>query len=261
MIVDLDGTLIKTGEKKLHPDVINILTKLNKKKQLILNTARHPIATKFVLDSQITFVPTIALNGAALYVTNWEKPETFISIPKTEVDSAIDLALKANVTLSIYTLSNWYVTRIDDYVNHEAFITEMTPQLLDKSVISGDPCLKLTALAEHSKLELYANALSKNTNLSFFKSNNNYIEICSSGVDKSTLIPKYFMRTKRIRDDFEISYFGDSYNDIPAAEYSDKSYSFSYSPTKLRKISQTIFDFEEFQNIPNILYNITKNWP
>ncbi len=69
-IFDLDGTLIKTGEK-FDRKLAKIIKILIEKSGVLIATARHPRGVQYVFKPFFDFIPTISLNGAGLHLKSW----------------------------------------------------------------------------------------------------------------------------------------------------------------------------------------------
>lgn len=238
LMVDLDGTLIKGSQVHVSDIVARVLLPLAIDKRLIINTARHPQGVAYALRGVLPFVPTIALNGAAICKYNWEIINEYKSFEARAVDVVLNKTTDFDITLCLYTENSWEVTRFDNMVEHEAYITGMVPELI--SSIYTSPVLKMIALGANSDLDEFAHVLKGITDVTCARSNECYCEISPAGTNKTVLIESLLNCMGRVRDKIKLFFLGDSYNDIECALYSDSVYTYSSAPIELRRIAKSV---------------------
>ncbi len=257
-MVDLDGTLVRKDQTTLPDSVCEILAPVAKARRLIINSARHPLGVKYALGSALPFVPTIALNGAALYMEDWENPSECHPFPTPVVDSVIRASHAHNVALSIYTATTWWVTRFDAAVRHEGHVTGMFPEKL--TVPPPSKVLKMTAMGPETCLDELLKNLTESGLVSSARSNHGYCEINPLGRSKINLIPALLQNLGFSRDTVDLHFIGDSHNDIECAAFSDSAYTFSSAPSTLRKLAKKAFKVESDHQLISALRAILQQW-
>ncbi|MDD3926878.1 MAG: HAD-IIB family hydrolase [bacterium] len=241
LMVDLDGTLIR-GKQSVLPEAIAVLlSPIAAERRLVINSARHPRGVQNALSGALPFVPTIALNGAALCEENWAMPSQIRVFDQTVVDDVIDISTRHDLALSIYTAEGWWVTRLDATVEHEAMVTGMTPEVL--TVMHPSNVLKMTAMGHKKSLDTFELALSP-ASINCTRSNMCYSEISPADTNKASFIPVLLKYLGFARNQVKIHYLGDSHNDIECAAYSDYAYTFNAAPAALRRIARRVFPVE-----------------
>lgn len=241
LMIDLDGTLIRGDKGNLSKSVSRVLSPIANAGRLVINSGRHPFGVQYALGAELPFVPTIALNGAALYMDNWLEPKESFSFSTHTVDSIISAPATQDVTLSIYTADEWWVTRLDSYVCNEARMTGMTPRRLYDAHLPKN-VLKMTAMGEEDLLKDLSKYLMQCGLATSVRSNRCYREITPPGRNKTNLIPALLKSLGFTRDTVDIHFLGDSYNDIECADYSDAAYTFSSAPNELSNFAKRIFE-------------------
>ncbi|MFH1982956.1 MAG: HAD hydrolase family protein [Pseudomonadota bacterium] len=259
-MVDLDGTILQHGQRVVSPEISAIFSILQNRKQLIVNSARHPEAIRTALGPKVNFASSIALNGAVLFCDNWNSPYVLNGFKPKEVSSIIRYAKETLVSLCVFTLDSWYVSQFDNFIMEESVITGMTPISIDLLNTQEFDCYKITAISENEKLDLFKCKLEAFPNIISDLSKSNYLEISPRGIDKSTLIPKFISSIGEKRNSVKIHFWGDSYNDIPCALYADYVYSYSHSPEELKELSNKIFNINNGVDILKFLKEILSSW-
>lgn len=260
LMTDLDGTLIRGLQSVISQDVASILAPLAERRHLIINSARHPEAVRNALGGRLPFVPTIALNGAALCDENWAQPsQVYTFVPET-VEIVLRVAAVHDLTLSIYSAKSWWVTRFDTFVEHEIAVTGMKPIIAGEVLFAN--VLKITAMGNEATLKGFENSIAENSiNLSLARSNPRYCEISPEKTNKSGSVTPLLNSLGMSRNLVDLHFFGDSYNDIECAAYSDCAYTFNTAPAELRCLASRAFPVETDKDLVsalNIILRTTK---
>jgi len=258
LMADLDGTLIRQGQKTISAGVASVLEPLAAARRLVINSARHPRGVSYALGGRLPFVPTIALNGAALCENRWTQLARVRSLDGRAVEAALSVASAHDVALSIYTADDWWVTRFDEYVQHEASVTGMTPRAF-KTPFS-ESVLKMTAMGLDEYLSKIQVELTVcGAGLRAARSNPRYCEISPAGTSKTSFVPLLLDDLGLTREGVELHYIGDSQNDIECAAYADYAYTFDSAPPEMRELAHDVFAVRTDDDLMNALNGIVSS--
>ncbi|MFX0016264.1 MAG: HAD-IIB family hydrolase [Promethearchaeota archaeon] len=258
LVMDMDGTLIKTGEQ-LNDELAILLKPYIDEFRLIIATARHPLGVKFVLQEFFNFVPTISLNGAALHLTSWTKFDKVIFFPSKVVSEIKEELSSFNVVTTYYGTDFWAVSDYSPGVDREARVTGMTPVLWEEKFLDG--CIKILVIDERNKIKKVQEYVSRNlsNHVQVNTSHETYLEISPYSVKKCLFLPdllkELFYRNYRT---IKVIFIGDSENDIHCAEVANEAWTFSTSPKRLKDLSSGILDHANGKGVKKFLIRLNK---
>lgn len=254
-MADLDGTLIRRGQTAISEGVASVLTPLVKNRCLVINSARHPEGVRYAFQGRLPFVPTIALNGAALCEEEWTRLSKVRMFTCAAVEAVLRAVPSHDIALSIYSAAGWWVTRINADIEHEAAVTGMEPTLLGTMIPTE--VLKMTAMGDNGVLNGFEEALAGcSSALAFARSNRRYCEISPAGTNKKGFVVPLLEHLGLTRESVDLHFFGDSHNDIECAAFSDSSYTFHTAPAELRRLAGRIFRGETDEELVSALETI-----
>ena len=252
LVLDLDGTLIKTGEK-LNSDLANLLHEYIDQFRVLIATARHPSGVKFVLKDHFKFVPTISLNGAALHLESWSKYDKAIFFPHKTVKMINKELSTFNIVTTYYGTDFWAVSDFSEGVEREANVTGITPVPWENKYT--DSCIKILLIDEKIKIKRVRKHISiKFSNLiQVSTSHETYLEISPPFVKKCLFLSDFLAYFHQNSQHPHVVFIGDSENDIHCAEVSDESWTFSSSPKRLKDLSSGILNYPNGKGVKEFL--------
>ncbi|UCG01358.1 MAG: HAD-IIB family hydrolase [Candidatus Heimdallarchaeota archaeon] len=258
LVLDMDGTLIKTGEK-LNQDLAVLLKDYVNEDRILIATARHPLGVKFVLKDYFEFVPTISLNGAALHLTCWQKFDKIKYFPNETV-AIINKELSSfNVITTYYGTDFWAVSDFSPGVEREAKVTGITPVPWRNEFLNG--CIKILLIDDEFKIKTVRKHLSRklSNQVQLSTSHDTYLEISPPLVKKCMFLPDFLKEffNQEIKD-LKVIFIGDSENDIHCAEVANESWTFPSSPRRLKDLSLGVLNFPNGEGVKEFLLRLQK---
>ncbi|MHA2245622.1 MAG: HAD-IIB family hydrolase [Candidatus Hodarchaeales archaeon] len=259
LALDMDGTLIKTGER-LNNDLMILLKKYINENRVLIATARHPLGVKFVLKDYFEFVPTISLNGAALHLTSWVKFDRIIKFPRETIDKINEEVSSFNIIATYYGTDFWTVSDFSVAVEREAKVTGITPVPWKNEF--ADRCIKILLIDEKSKIKKFREHISRKLSnlIQISTSHDTYLEISPPFVKKCLFLPDFLNEFfNQDSQHLKVIFIGDSENDIHCAEVANESWTFSSSPKRLKDISSGILDHANGEGVKKFLQQLKDN--
>lgn len=254
-IFDLDGTLIKTGEK-LDQKLVSLFQVLIEQSRILIATARHPWGVRHVFGTYFEFIPTISLNGAAFHLKSWSIFDKAIFFPETTVKKLYTKFIQNNITATFYGKEFWAITNLTKEIERESYVTGITP--VEWNEIFADQVLKILVIDIEHKIRSIRFQISQETPklVQMSKSFDNYLEISPLGVEKCVFLPEilnsYFIK-KTKKDFINTCFIGDSDNDVPCAKVVDEAWAFKSSPGNLKALSKGILPDENGKGVRKFL--------
>jgi len=257
LVLDLDGTLIKTGEKLNH-DLAVLLKDYINESRILIATARHPLGVKFVLKDYFEFVPTISLNGAALHLTSWQKFDKIRYFPYETVAKIKKELSSFNIITTFYGIDFWAVSDFSTGVEREAKVTGITPVPWRNEFLNG--CIKILLIDDEFKIKKVrkhlSNELSNLVQVSI--SHDTYLEISPPLVKKCMFLPDFLKEFHQEIKDLKVIFIGDSENDIHCAKVANESWTFPSSPRRLIDLSSGVLNFPNGEGVKEFLLRLQK---
>jgi len=258
LVLDLDGTLIKTGEKLNH-DLAVLLKKYISESRVLIATARHPLGVEFVLKDYFEFVPTISLNGAALHLSSWLKFDKLTYFPRKTVIMINKELSSFNIVTTYYGTDFWAVSDFSSDVEREAKVTGITPVPWRNEFM--DSCIKILLIDDEKKIKKVRKHLrNKLFNLvQVSTSHNTYLELSPPLVRKCMFLPDFLKEfSHQENQDLKVIFIGDSENDIHCAEVANEAWTFPSSPKRLKNLSSGILNFPNGEGVKEFLLSLQK---
>ncbi len=259
LVLDMDGTLIKTGEKP-NIDLMILLEEYINESRVLIATARHPLGVEFVLKDYFNFVPTISLNGAALHLTTWTKFDRVIHFPRETVDKINEELSSFNIITTYYGTNFWAVSDFSAGVEREAKVTGITP--VPWSNEFADRCIKILLIDEKLKIKRFREHICRKLSnlIQISASHETYLEISPPFVKKCLFLPDFL--NEFFHQEFQhlkVIFIGDSENDIHCAEVANESWTFPSSPKRLKDLSSGILDHPNGEGVKEFLLRLINN--
>lgn len=258
LVLDLDGTIIKTGEP-LDEELAYFLKKYVGRRSILITTARHPLGVKFVLEDKLGFVPTISLNGAGLHLTSWSKFDRVIYFHRETVDKINTKLLDYDLTIAYYGKGFWAVSNMSHYVEKESIVTGMTPSPW-KDYYARE-CIKILVMCDPSILKMVRERINKtlSNQVQLSTSHETYLEISPPSVSKDTFIPNFLeLSYHENKEQPYIIFIGDSENDLSCAKFADEAWTFPSSSMKLKDVCTGILTHDNGLGLKEFLCNLNK---
>ena len=258
LVLDMDGTLIKTGEKLDH-DLAALLKDYINDSRILIATARHPLGVKFVLKDYFEFVPTLSLNGAALHLTSWQKFDKIVNFPLETVVKINEEISSFNIITTYYGTDFWAVSDFSPGVEREAEVTGITPVPWRDEFLNG--CIKILLIEDEFKIKKVRKHLNKKLSnlVQMSSSHDTYLEISPPLVKKCMFLPDFLKEffQQKIQD-LKVIFIGDSENDIHCAEVANESWTFLSSPKRLINLSSGVLNFPNGEGVKEFLLRLRK---
>ena len=213
---DLDGTLLDDQGKisKMTQEVIE-----NSNLPFSLVSARAPQAMESLINQLNLKSSQVAFNGGLIFA----KKEVIKANPMVHA-SAQELikTIKKDypeINLSLYSLSDWYVEKIDKDIEQEMQFTPQVPKLVDlETLITERPRLEIFKILlitpNESKLEEIKKHLEKLNfpDIIIQKTWETYLEITHLEAQKAKAVQ--FIAQREQLEQSELAAFGDNENDL-----------------------------------------------
>ena len=239
-MLDLDGTMIKTGEP-LDGELAKYLKNFQEKSNVLITTGRHPLGVKFAIGSALGFVPTISLNGGGLHLTSWSKFDEVIYFPKEIITQFRTGVTNYDLTITYYGRDFWAVSDISQYIKKESAVTGMKPINWNEQFAGS--CIKIMIMARPAIIKRVRGEINKkfSNRLNLSASRHTYLEISPANVDKVTFMDIYLKHLSNTSDNkIHTIFVGDSENDLSCAKFADESWTFPSAPEELKDVSTGI---------------------
>lgn len=246
---DIDGTLIKPeGElTKVNIDTIKKLTKKNI--PFILVSARSQEEMMDYYSQLELGTPIISYNGGFIskYQNGSFESVSSIFIEPNEPKIIYDIITTQfpTISLSLYSETKWYASKIDRGVQIEKDLTGLSPVILNvkEFIDSRAPIHKIMMIGEKDVIIEAEKVLKENKDLtsSIHKSGNIYLEVTNKKATKINAV-KYVIENFYNIDPKEVMAIGDSYNDLEMLRYVGFGVAMGNAPQEIRKSVKYITD-------------------
>jgi len=259
-VFDLDGTLLNSA-KEITDEVQKVISLLKAKdKQIFIATGRHAlIASKYIYELDLN-TPLIACNGALIKdVRNNEI--IYMKLIKSVVASkVITYCMQEQLDFLVYTPKAIYhsenssrvnvVIEYNNSVNKQFRAPLYNVQALD--VLKQDIIKVLVRSDDGNIFEKLNNDINKDGSLTIVKSDEDLIDIMTSGVSKGDGLN---ILAKHLDIDLESTVaFGDSHNDISMFEVAGLSIAMGNAEEELKRIADYITLSNDESGISHAIY-------
>ncbi|MBO0480756.1 HAD family hydrolase [Candidatus Enterococcus courvalinii] len=241
---DIDGTIL-TSQHKIDDKLAVRLKQLKAKKiPFVLASARSPKGMHAIAKKlEVTEYPMACYNGALIVREVEDDPFQQIFSQELNVEETlqlIELLTKEfkNISISLYSGSDWYVESVDDWIEQEAAITKLEPivanlnQLLLEQRLPVHKLLLIGSTPEVEQLKEVCESLNLETS-SFYLSKENYLEVTHYQVSKEkalTTVADYYQIP--LENTMAI---GDNFNDLPMIKLSGMGVAMGNAPEEVIK--------------------------
>lgn len=242
---DMDGTILNDlGDVSDHN--AQVIKEYNIPVTLV--SARAPIEMVDAMDKLDINTPQISFNGGLIFNKNDDQLKILHqdTIEKNVSQEIIDIILDKfpEVSLSWYTLHNWYSQRIDSGILLEKKYTSLLPQITTAKDFYSDPShelfkIMIITFEPKTMRALKQYLLDQNfSGVAIQQSSDTYLEITSEKAIKSKGI-KYVMNEEKLEPN-ELMAFGDGLNDLPMMKMVDYPVAMKNSLPEVLEIAKYI---------------------
>lgn len=264
VLSDIDGTILD-GEQNIDPDLVSEIDRLKRMEiPFVLTSARSPEGMTAIAEKMgLTDAPLSCYNGAYLVKFLEGDPDVISSheLPIAEVNDILILLHKnyPRVAINLYSRSDWYVGKIDSWVQEEARITEITPTVVDlNDFIMQNPVHKLLLIGERCIIKKITQRLSLMNfkNITFVLSKENYLEIVSKSASKAQAL-------KELANYYQIDLSqtiacGDNFNDVPMIKEAGLGVAMQNAPAKVKEAADIVTATNNHHGVAEVLRKYIK---
>lgn len=249
ILSDIDGTILD-DENKIDSGLKQAVAQLKKRDvPFVLASARSPEGMLPIAKALDVLDNPIACYNGALVVKDLQQKNysTILSheLDISEVKQMFKIVEKQypNVSINLYSGSDWYVGKIDKWVKIEADITKQQPIVTDLNKLVSDhqvPVHKLLLVSDPEETQTLLQTL-KNSQMpdsSFYLSKPNYLEITNSQVSKEKAL-------RELAKTYELSLeqtmtLGDNFNDVPMLKIAGIGVAMANAPKEVQNCANVV---------------------
>lgn len=249
ILSDIDGTILN-DENVVDSDLKQVVSKLHQRDiPFVLASARSPKGMLPIAKELGVIDNPIACYNGALVVKDLNKTDysTILSheLEIEEVRKIIQIVHQQfpEVSINLYSGSDWYVERKDKWVEIESAITKLEPTVTDIDQFVNEhkyPIHKLLLVSEPAEidqvLDYLRNAMMPDS--SFYLSKPNYLEITNSHVSKEKAL-RELAKVYDLSLDKTMT-LGDNFNDVPMLKLAGLGVAMQNAPTEVKNCAKVI---------------------
>ena len=249
ILSDIDGTILN-DENVIDTGLKATIKKLRQKDvPFVLASARSPEGMKQIASElDVLDNPIACYNGALVVKDLQDKNYTTIlshELNVAEVEKMFTILDQKfpEISINLYSGSDWYVKDVDKWVQMEADITKMNPIVKDLPALIAEhtvPIHKLLLIGETEQIQKALNYF-KQLNFSdssFYLSKPNYLEITNSNVSKEKALREL---AKTYDLDLENTMtLGDNFNDVPMLKMAGLGVAMQNAPVEVKKCANVV---------------------
>ncbi|MGQ2374718.1 Cof-type HAD-IIB family hydrolase [Companilactobacillus zhachilii] len=249
ILSDIDGTILN-DENVVDSGLKSVISELRQQGiPFVLASARSPEGMLPIAKELDVMDNPIACYNGALVVKDLNKKDytTILSheLEIEEVRQVVQIVHQRfpNVSINLYSGSDWYVERRDKWTEIESEITQLQPIITDLDQFVSEhqsPIHKLLLISEPKEIEqvlgYLRNAIMPNS--SFYLSKPNYLEITNSHVSKEKAL-RELAKVYNLSLDKTMA-LGDNFNDVPMLKLAGLGVAMQNAPTEVRNCAKVI---------------------
>lgn len=249
ILSDIDGTIL--NDDNVIDSGLKVAVEKLKQKNIpfVLASARPPEGMLLIAQKLDVLDDPIACYNGALVVKDL-KNKKYSTILSHELDSgeleriiSIVHDKYPNVSINLYAGIDWYVEKIDKWVEIEADITKIDPTVVDINKVITEQQLavhKILLISDATEISQVLSYLqdSKFSNSLFYLSKPNYLEITNSNVSKETAL-RELAKTYGL-DLKDTMTIGDNFNDVPMLKLAGLGVAMQNAPVEVKKCANVV---------------------
>lgn len=249
ILSDIDGTILN-DDNVVDSGLKTAVKQLSQKDvPFVLASARSPEGMRPIAEELDVLDNPIACYNGALVVKNLNE-QAYSTILSHELDLAevkriIDFSHQKypNVSINLYSGSDWYVEQTDKWVQIESSITHLTPIVTDLNKLVSEhqvPIHKILLVSEPTEIDQMLNKLTNDDfqDSSFYLSKPNYLEITNNNVSKEMAL-RELAKTYHLSLDQTMT-LGDNFNDVPMLKIAGLGVAMQNAPEEVKKCANVI---------------------
>lgn len=220
---DMDGTLLD-DECRISEKNISVI----KQSQIpfTLVSARSPVQMSEIVDALGLDEPQIAFNGGVIFQETQNGRQILQEniVPLEDIRHIWQVLVNdlGSVNLSLFGANDWYVEKMDKYVEKEAKYGGQAPTMVDFVSLLKQPNLKIYKIMmitpDVSEMKTLNEKVSQlhPQGLNVLQSSETYLEITNQKAQKSLGV-QYIQQLEHLEQS-DMAAFGDGYNDVSMLE-------------------------------------------
>ncbi|MCV3763605.1 Cof-type HAD-IIB family hydrolase [Companilactobacillus farciminis] len=249
ILSDIDGTILN-DENVIDSGLKAAIGKLHQKNiPFVLASARSPEGMRQIAsDLDVLDNPIACYNGALVVKDLQNKNYTTIfshELNVAEVEKMFTILDQRfpEISINLYSGSDWYVNDLDKWVQIEADITKMNPIVKKLPALITEhtvPIHKLLLIGETKQIQKALNYFKQLgfSNSSFYLSKPNYLEITNSNVSKEKALREL---AKNYQLDLKNTMtLGDNFNDVPMLKIAGLGVAMQNAPSEVQKCANVV---------------------
>lgn len=266
ILSDIDGTILN-DENVVDSDLKATVNKLrNKNVPFILASARSPKGMLPIAKELAVMDNPIACYNGALVIKNLDKKSyTTILSHKLNPDEVKKIITSVHqkypqVSINLYSGSDWYVEKIDKWVEIESDITQLEPIVTDvEKLISTEPIHKILLISEPEEIAEALNNFQAESlvDSSFYLSKPNYLEITNSHVSKEKALRELAKMYDLSLD--KTMTLGDNFNDLPMLELAGLGVAMQNAPSAVKKSAKVVTESNNQNGVSKAIHKYVLN--
>lgn len=260
LALDIDGTIINSHHQLTRKVRLALHQVAQAGVHVVMVSARFPPS---VLDfaSQIGLhEPVVTLNGA--FVLDSQKQPLYRAVmDPADVLTILALCRLYNLEANLFIDFEWYVERIDDWIEQETAILGFTPSILPSLAAFADQTEKILIMGDPARVrQLYDDLNRQARHISAAFSKPSYCEITGSGITKVTGLSQV-CQSLNVPASAVVA-VGDNFNDIDMLRFAGLGVAMRNAPPQVQAVADRVIGsndedgvadfvlaFDEFQEV------------
>ena len=247
ILSDIDGTILN-DDNVVDTGLKEAVNKLRDKNvPFILASARSPKGMLPIAKELAVMDNPIACYNGALVIKNIDQTAytTVLSheLNPDEIRKIIAIVHQKypRVSINLYSGADWYVEKIDKWVEIESDITKLDPLATDlEKLVSTAPIHKILLVSEPEEIDEVLNNFQTDGfgDSSFYLSKPNYLEITNSHVSKEKALRELAKNYNLSLD--KTMTLGDNYNDVPMLKLAGLGVAMENAPEDVKECANVV---------------------
>ncbi|WP_125770486.1 Cof-type HAD-IIB family hydrolase [Companilactobacillus furfuricola] len=246
VLSDIDGTILD-DHQQVDQELVKEIERLKEFGiPFVLTSARSPKGMSTIASQMgLTKNPLSCYNGAYLVNPSNNTSPVISSheLPTSEVQKILTFVQNnyPRVSANLYSAANWYVQKIDSWVQEEARITKINPTVIDLSnFIQTNPVHKLLLIGETCIIQKINQQLSKKNwaNSNFVLSKENYLEVIDKSASKAQALKE--LSNYYQTDLSKTIAIGDNFNDLPMIKEAGLGVAMANAPEEVKREAKVV---------------------
>jgi Cof subfamily protein (haloacid dehalogenase superfamily) len=256
LALDIDGTIINSDHQLTRKVRLALHQVARAGVHVVLVSARFPPS---VLDfaGQIGLnEPVVTLNGAFVLDSRQQPLYRAVMAP-VDVLTILALCRLYNLAANLFVDFEWYVERIDGWIERETAILGFTPKILPALAALADQTEKILIMGDPAQVrELYADLNRQTRHISATFSKPSYCEITASGITKVTGLNQ-ICQALNVPASAVVA-IGDNFNDIDMLQFAGLGVAMGNAPTQVQAIADQVIGSNDEDGVADFVLAFDK---